>query len=234
VVARDLTDGAWSAVFMSRSQYLAEPLHYVTAPYQATSARSSPTSAAAVGRTPEPLPSLVDRHGEQLAGARTLRAAVTALHEATRLPTALHHVLDDSLTLMSAEFANVQIVDPRDGSLVLVAQSGFGPGFLEHFAVVHDDGSVCGRAAANAAQTVVADVREEPSLEPHWAVFRTAGIRAVQSTPLFDGDGRLVGVVSTHTSWPRSRSERDLHLMRIYARFVGDTLARLLPKAPPT
>ncbi|SEL98012.1 GAF domain-containing protein [Streptacidiphilus jiangxiensis] len=231
-----MTDDRWCVVrvFMSRSQYLAEPLHYVTAPYQATAPYGSLTSASAIARTPDPLPGLVDHHGEQLAGARTLRAAVAALHEATRLPTALHHVLDDSMTLMSAEFANVQIVDPRDGSLVLVAQSGLSPGFLEHFALVRDDGSVCGRAAVNGTQTVVGDVREEPLLEPHWAVFRAAGIRAVQSTPVVDGDGRLIGVVSTHTSWARERSERDLHLMRIYGRFVGDTLARLLPKVPPS
>ncbi|WP_160311591.1 GAF domain-containing protein [Streptacidiphilus melanogenes] len=216
---------------MSRSQNLLEPLRYVSAPYQAAAARTLSLPDTAIERGTETLPEPADLGLAPSATARRLRAAVAALREAPRMASALHHMLEDAMTLMSAEFANVQIVDPRDGSLVLVAQSGFGPAFLEHFAVVRDHGSVCGQAAGQGTQTVVADVRAEQLLEPHWEVFRLAGVRAVQSTPLVDGAGQLIGVVSTHSPWPGDPSEEDLPVMQLYGRFAGDTVARLLDGA---
>ena len=93
---------------------------------------------------------------------------------------------------------NIQIADPATGSLMLVTQAGFGPEFLEYFTVVDGDSqSVCGRAAKHRAQTVVADVRSDPGFAPHREIAAAAGFRAVQSTPLTDYAGRLIGVVST-------------------------------------
>lgn len=222
---------------MSRSQNLMEPLRYVTAPYQTAAPRRLLISSASVERGAAPLSELPEFAGlglDHSPVARRLQAAANALHAAPHLPFALPHILEDMMTLMDAEFANVQILDPRDGSLVLVAQSGFPPVFLEHFAVVRDDGTVCGTAARQGAQAVVADVRAEPALEPHGEVFRASGVRAVQSTPLVDGGGRLVGVISTHSPRPRRPSERDLAIMRLYGRIAGETVARLLRRTFPT
>ncbi|RAG81327.1 hypothetical protein DN069_33425 [Streptacidiphilus pinicola] len=226
---------------MSRSQNLMEPLRYVTAPYQDFAPRPpsrpvewiEPAVASRAGPGPGPV-DLIGLTLDHSPVAGSLRAAATALHEAPHLAYALPLILEDTMTLMAAEFANVQIVDPRDGSLVLVAQSGFGPGFLEDFAVVRDDHSVCGQAAGSGAQAVVADVRAEPALEPHWGTFRAAGVRAVQSTPLVDEQGKLIGMISTHSPWPREPSERDLQVMRLYSHFAGEAFARLLPRSLPT
>ncbi|MFI6402297.1 GAF domain-containing protein [Streptomyces sp. NPDC050548] len=133
--------------------------------------------------------------------------------------------VETATALMGADFGNIQLVDPRDGSLVLVTQSGFGSGFLDHFAVVSDDGSVCGQAARQSAQAVVADVREGPTPAPHQKVFRAAGVRAVQSTPLVDHAGRLIGMISTHAAQPGRPSDRDLRLMELYAGLMGRIVA---------
>lgn len=221
---------------MSRSQNLMEPLRFVTAPYQALAPHPPSRSAESIEPAAEPRAGPRPRPADLISltldhspVARSLLAAATALHEAPHLAYALPLILEDTMTLMAAEYANVQIVDPRDGSLVLVAQSGFGPGFLEDFAVVRDDRSVCGQAARSGAQSVVADVRAETALEPHWGTFRAAGVRAVQSTPLVDAQGRLIGVISTHAPRPRAPSERDLQVMRLYGHFAGEAVARLLP-----
>ena len=87
---------------------------------------------------------------------------------------------------------------------------------------------MCGRAAKVCAQTVVADVRSDPGFGPHREIAAAAGFRAVQSTPLTDYAGRLVGVVSTHFRRPHRPSVRDLRLMGLYADFAGEAATRHL------
>jgi hypothetical protein len=217
---------------MSRSQNLMEPLQYVTAPYRAAALRSGPVYPTSREGRADEFATLSGLGPERMADTRRLREAAASLHGAPHLAALLPQVLEQAMLLMSAEFANIQLVDPRDGSLVLVAQSGFGPGFLEHFAVVRDHDSVCGQAAWQGAQAVVADVRADPVLQPHWEVFSAAGIRAVQSTPLVDSFGRMIGMLSTHTPWPRRPSEWDLQVMGLYSRFAGEAFARLLDGTP--
>jgi GAF domain-containing protein len=110
------------------------------------------------------------------------------------------------------------------GSLLPVTQAGFGPEFLGYFAVVEDVHSICGRAARQGAQTAVADVRADPGFMPHREIAAATGFRAVQSTPLVDYAGHLIGMVSTHFQRPHRPSDRDLRIMELYADFAGEAL----------
>jgi len=158
---------------------------------------------------------------------RRLHDLTKDLRTVPRLSSLLPQVIAGALALTGADFGNVQIVDPATGSLMLVTQAGFGPEFLEYFAVVNGDSqSVCGRAAKQCAQTVVADVRSDPGFKPHREIAAAAGFRAVQSTPLTDYAGRLIGVVSTHFRRPHRPSDRDLRLMELYADFAGEAVTR--------
>jgi GAF domain-containing protein len=118
--------------------------------------------------------------------------------------------------------------DPETGSLTIAAQYGFGAEFLDYFAVVDDAGTACGRAAANRAQIVIADVGADPCFEPHRDMAAASGFRAVQSTPLLDLAGRLVGVISTHYPRPYQPSGRDLMILKRYGELVGETMATRL------
>lgn len=103
--------------------------------------------------------------------------------------------------LQGAEQGNVQLADPVSGALKIIVQHGFDAAFLDRFAVVDDDSSGCGRAASHGAQLVIPDVITDPGFEPHRDIAAASGFRAVQSTPLADGAGRVLGIVSTH--YPR-------------------------------
>jgi GAF domain-containing protein len=129
--------------------------------------------------------------------------------------------LEDALSLLHADRGNVQIVDPVTGSLVLVMQTGFSDEFLEYFAVVDDDGSACGRAASEHAQTVIGDVGTDPGFAPHREIAAASRFRAVQSTPLVDQSGQLVGMLSTHYPRPYVPPARDLGLMRRLGELIG-------------
>lgn len=58
-------------------------------------------------------------------------------------------------------------------------------------------------------------------------IARAAGFRAVQSTPLVTGEGRVVGVLSTHFRRPRLPSAEVLYVTELYARQAAEILVRL-------
>jgi GAF domain-containing protein len=135
---------------------------------------------------------------------------------------------------MKADFGNIQSIDPTTGALKIVTQAGFGPEFLEYFAVVDDgDGSACARAATQCALTVVTDVRSDPHFAPHREIVGPSGFRGVQSTPLIDCTGRLIGMVSTHFRRPHRPPDRDLRIMELFGDFAGAAVTGRLGISPP-
>jgi hypothetical protein len=94
---------------------------------------------------------------------RKRRPLTKDLRDVPRLSALLPKVLDGALSLMGADFGNLQILDVVTGSLRIVTQAGFGPEFLDYFAMVADHHSACARAARHGAQwplVLSADVRE--------------------------------------------------------------------------
>ena len=143
----------------------------------------------------------------------------------------LDEVLESALTLLHAERGNIQFADRATGALRIAAQCGFGPEFLEYFAAVTDDGSACGRAAQQHAQVVIADVTTDSAFAPHRDIARASGFRAVQSTPLVNRAGHLVGMLSTHYSRPSSPPRRDLQIVSRFGALVGDSRSTLFNTA---
>jgi GAF domain-containing protein len=137
--------------------------------------------------------------------------------------------LEDALSMLRADRGNVQIVDPVSGSLRIAAQAGFSDEFLEYFAVVTDnDASACGIAARQHAQTVISDVNTDGRYAPHREIAAASGYRAVQSTPLVDLRGHLVGMLSTHYPDPYSPPDADLELMRRFGKLIGQAFEACL------
>ena len=157
-----------------------------------------------------------------------LQGAAEQLRDTSRLDVLLPKILDGALSLMGADLGNVQLLDPTSGVLNIVTQSGFGSEFVEYFTAVDDDHSACGRAARHGAQTVIADVTTDAGFAPHREIAAAAGFRAVQSTPLTDSAGRLIGMVSTHSRLPGPPSGRDLRILELYADLAGEAAARHL------
>jgi GAF domain-containing protein len=138
-------------------------------------------------------------------------------------------ILDEVMALTEAELGNVQLADPVTRELRIAAYAGFGREFLDYFAVVDDDSSACGRAAAQRAQSVIVDVDTDEGFAPHRGIAAASKFRAVQSTPLTDAGGNLIGMVSTHFPHTGAPTARALELTRLYGLVAGEALARSLP-----
>ena len=156
-------------------------------------------------------------------------AAMTRLHEwSTRLMASaelqplLVEILDATIELQNADFGNVQLYNPQNRTLQIVAQHGFKPEFMDQFREVRDDSATCCRALRSGSRVIVEDVQTDEAFKPHLQIAAAAGFRAVQSTPLFSRSGRPLGVISTHFRSPRRPSERELRLTDLYARQAAE------------
>ncbi|MGR6917592.1 GAF domain-containing protein [[Actinomadura] parvosata] len=131
-----------------------------------------------------------------------------------------------ALALTGADMGNVQLLDRATGALTIVAGRGFQRPFLDFFAVVDDDGSVCGRALSTGAPVAVPDVEQDASLAGTQAsrVLLEAGVRAVCSTPLLDRYGVPLGMLSVHRRGTHEWTHADHLLLGLLSRH----LARLL------
>jgi GAF domain-containing protein len=90
-------------------------------------------------------------------------------------------ILDDVIAFHGAQYDNVQL--PVGDSLVIAAQRGFGPEFLQTFRrVKKDDGCACGRALRLGQSITIADVENDPEFAPYRNDPKRAGFRSVRST----------------------------------------------------
>ena len=145
------------------------------------------------------------------------------------LSRVLDAALETALSLLRADLGNIQITDPDSGVLRIAVQAGFSAEFLQYFAVVSDESSACGRAARDLAQVVIVDVREDPRFEAHREIAATSGFQAVQSTPLVDQYGRLLGTLSTHYPRPYHPPAAELAVMRQLGALIGQVMSTSWP-----
>jgi signal transduction histidine kinase len=142
-------------------------------------------------------------------------------------------IVDTASRIMRSEFASMQMLSPEHGKgdvLKLLAFRGFSPEAAKFWEWVGIDsaGTTCGRALRTHRRVIVPDVEECDYMQgtEDLAMFRQTGIRSCQTTPLVSRSGRLVGMISTHWSYPHAPSERDLRLWDILARQAADLIER--------
>ncbi|HYX21278.1 MAG TPA: ATP-binding protein [Thermoanaerobaculia bacterium] len=136
-------------------------------------------------------------------------------------------MLDAATEILGAPRGNVQLWQPEDATLRIVRQRGFEPEFLAFFREVRaHEASACGVALSRGTRVVYEDVEAETSLAEALPVFRRAGVRAVQSTPLRTWDGAPVGMLSTHWEHPHRPSAQELRRLDLYLRTAIDFIER--------
>lgn len=165
----------------------------------------------------------------EMEAARTLQDLSRRLLSADQ-PNALYErVVEVAMTLMKSDAASMQIVDSSGARLELVASRGLHPR-TEAFWQWVDASSetACGGALRAAKRVTVPEVETSDSVlgAADLDEFRRSGLRAVQSTPLVTRNGKLVGMISTHWSGPRSFAEAEFALFDVLARQAADLVER--------
>lgn len=135
------------------------------------------------------------------------------------LRDAMNSVLAQAIGEDGATKGNLQLVDRNSHQLLLFAQRGFDQAFVRTFAsVAWDDNTACGRAFRNGARVFIPDITLDAAYEPYVTHALAAGYRAVQSTPMIDDNGQVVGVLSTHFPTPQSLTNKACRRLDAIAR----------------
>jgi PAS domain S-box-containing protein len=168
----------------------------------------------------------------ELGDTRLLQRISGALISNENAVTLFESILDASMSVMRSDFSSLQMLYPDQGlggGLRMLAFRGFSAETAKCWEWIHADAStVCAKALRERERVVVADIERSAFIADtgDLAMYRQAGIRAVQSTPLISREGKMLGMISTHWRAPHDPSERDLRLFDILARQAADLIER--------
>ena len=164
---------------------------------------------------------------EHISALARLNELSSRLWRQRSLDAGLAEMLHATIELLGADKGNIQILS-EDGILMIVAQRGFEQEFLNFFRQVSvEDDSTCARALRSGHRIMIEDVETDDRYKLLRDVARSAGYRAVQSTPLLGRNDKLLGMLSTHWIKMHRPTEVDWSLLDLYARQAADFIERL-------
>lgn len=192
-------------------------------------------SLKAVGRSePERKPPLIaSSHVSDIELLHSISTALITEHDRENL---YGKIVDAAVAITGSQFGTMQLLCPEDhdsghgGELKLLCSRGLPPEAVGFWQWVSPKAlSSCTQALKLGKRAVIADFELWPEIAgtEDLLAFRRAGIRSAQTTPLLTREGQLLGMISTHWSFPHQPSERDLRLLDILARQAADLLERV-------
>ena len=153
------------------------------------------------------------------------------LHQLAVLPLeadvgeVLGAVVETAIAIAHADFGTIQLFDAQSSSLRIVTQRGFPQWWIDYWQSVPEGRGTSGTALEQRARVIVEDVEQSSIFSPSdLEMYRKAGVRAVQSTPLVSRSGRFIGMLSTHFRKPGRPDERRLLLFDVLAREAADAI----------
>jgi PAS domain S-box-containing protein len=169
------------------------------------------------------------RLASDLAAMKRLQDVSARFVEEGDLDTLLEDVMDAAIAIAGADMGTLQLVKPEPERLDIVAQRGFEQSYLDFFSSVsHGSAAVYGTALKRGEQVIVEDVAQSPIFigTPAMDAQMAAGVRAVQSTPLVDRRGQVIGMLSTHWRTPHRPDESVLRYIDLLAGQAADIIER--------
>ncbi|MDE3196308.1 MAG: PAS domain S-box protein, partial [Acidobacteriota bacterium] len=140
-------------------------------------------------------------------------------------PASISAFLAAAMDEIRADMGKVQVVDPAASVLRIVAHRGFDDAFLnacQNLPVNKE--SDWAKTLLEGRRLVIEDVEADERAGSFRAVLQAAGSRAVQSTPLIGGSGKLVGILSTHFRSVHRPGEEELSRIDLYATLLAASI----------
>ena len=103
------------------------------------------------------------------------------------------------------------VVDPVLSDLRIAAQRGFPDWWLDYWNTVSKGKGACGTALSRGERVIIEDIEQSPIFAgtPALEIQLRAGVRAVQSTPLMNREGKPLGMFSTYFKVPHRPDGRQ-------------------------
>lgn len=142
-------------------------------------------------------------------------------------------VIDVAMKIMNSDFASMQMLfkdKDNENKLELLSYHGFNHDTAEFWKVVsaNKSGSACGEAMRKCQRVIVSNIEECDFIQgtDDLECFLQAGIHAVQSTPLFSRNGKMLGMISTHWHKHYTPTEVQLSYFDVLSRMAADLIER--------
>jgi len=161
---------------------------------------------------------------ENLAAMRRLQDVSTRLIGADGFESLLREIITAATAIVGAEHGILQLKEGNE--LRVAAHSGPEATFLDLVSTSDTDGFACHRALKAGSRVVAHDVETDSRFNGTKALdaMRAAGVRAVQSTPLFSRGGKMLGILTTQWKTPHTPDENELGRLDLLVRQAADLI----------
>ena len=161
----------------------------------------------------------------------TLQQVATQLITASGTKALYDRILDSAMKIVNAEFASIQMLQPRGATreLKLLGHRGFNAEAEKEWEWVGaGKPSTCGQALVIGKRVAVFDIHtcEFMAGTKEMETYAAAGIRSVQSAPLLSRSGAVLGMLSTHWRQPHELSISETRGLDILARLAAEVIER--------
>ncbi|HVV45812.1 MAG TPA: PAS domain S-box protein, partial [Bryobacteraceae bacterium] len=187
---------------------------YVVKPFSAGELRARVTTHLELARV---------RH-ENLRATRRLQDVSTKLIGAGGFESLLREIITATTAIIGADLGILLL---KEGSRFRVAaQTGHQAPFLDFVSHRDSDGLACYQALQTGLRVIAPDVETDSRFAGREALvaMRAAGIRALQSTPLFSRGGKVLGILTTHWKTPHVPDENELGRLDVLVRQAADLI----------
>lgn len=148
----------------------------------------------------------------------TLNRLSAIISQSESLEKALVGTLDQLLALTEADIGSVHALDPKSGSLKLIASLGVSQGFIYAEECIPVGDCLCGEAAQTGELVSSPDLSAEPRLSR--AACRDERFGSIVSIPLKSRD-RVLGILTIYAKRPHRFSEMDRELLVLVGHQIG-------------
>jgi signal transduction histidine kinase/CheY-like chemotaxis protein len=161
--------------------------------------------------------SIRDELAVQFADLQRLHEMSDRLSSMRELQPILDETLRTAAAIANTDLGLLMLRDEDGGALGVAASLGFSEEGLAAVSNIRNPNGALGVCAQGGRRARVEDVETDPSFAPHRDAAHRAGFRALHCTPLINGKGRTIGVLSVYHRQPRRPSEREMDLVEVCA-----------------
>ncbi len=168
------------------------------------------------------------RLASELRSTQRLQEISAQLISEQDVETLYQRLIDAAAAILQSDFASIHLLVAGQGQpeIRLLGFRGAHREFAEALETSAPN-TTTGRALESRTRVVIADVESDVGFPAdRLPIYRRAGMRAIQATPLIARDGKTLGLISTCWSSPHQPSEHELHLLDVLARQAADLIER--------
>ncbi len=153
-------------------------------------------------------------------------------HSVTKsnLHEVLNEIIETVIEFTNADMCSIHLLDDNSSKIKVVEYQGFDSSFVDLFISSHSDSEIsCEMNFKLMNRIIVEDVTKSdlPMITKNIHNILSAGIRAVQITPLITRSNHLLGVLSTCNKVPHKLDEQENILLDMLARLISDIIEHI-------